>query len=279
MRPRFDVVSLAQGGTRQTSMLILHEGQLVHERYARGRGADDLHVAYSVTKSIVSALIGIAVRDGYLCTEQPVASFFPESRITHDPAITIEHLLRMTAGYPGMWAEGSMDFLGADCSAAAAFETPLVQQPGEGFIYCGGPGMQVLVAVIERATGRNLYDFARAELFDPLGVGEIEWRTTADGSPIGGWGIYMTPRDMLRIGYLYLNDGIWDGRQILPEGWVTQSRPARNWTMSYGYLWWGMLWSPVFGSGYEARGMRGQFITIYPRRNMVVVRTGNQLRA
>ena len=116
--------------------------------------------------------------------------------------------------------------------------------------------------------------YAQEKLFGPLGMTSVTWQTAADGSNTGGFGISMTPRDMLRFGYLYLNDGMWDGQRILPEGWVEQSRPKEDTRKGYGYLFWGDKVDRTLGKSYAAKGMYGQVICVYPEKDLVVVRTG-----
>ena len=267
--------SVPQLGFRQHSLLILHEGRLVHESYRRGYDAETPHVAFSVTKSVLTALVGVAIAQGYIeGVEQYVIEFFPDATIApgqeQKRGMTIKHLLLMRSGLPT-----DMDSFEAEDAGLAAFESPQVRAPGARFRYCSGAGTQTLVGVIERATEQNLLDFATEHLFAPIGITSVEWNTTESGSPVGGFGIYMTPRDMLRFGYLFLRGGEWDGQRILPEGWVEASRPpvAIN-PLSYGYMWWGNVWSPLLGRSFEARGFRGQFVTVFPARDLVVVRTG-----
>jgi len=276
--PRFILPSVMQAGFRQTSLLILYQGELVHESYARGMCADTPHVAFSVTKSVLSALTGIAIMHGYIdSVDQFVHSFFPEAGI--DDArkydMTVEHLLLMTSGLQANAFPTSASWRTSDDAGLYNFLVPQAFAPGERFQYCSAANTQTLVGVIERATGQNLLEFAQRHLFGPLGMTSVHWLTTACGSPIGGFGIYMTPRDMLRFGYLYLRDGRWQGRRILPTGWVEASRAeSPDNPMSYGYMWWGNARDRRLGGSMEARGFRGQFVTVYHEADLVVVRTG-----
>jgi len=165
----------------------------------------------------------------------------------------------------------------AEDAALAALMTPRRGGLDDGFTYDGGAGMQVLVGIVERAAGRCFYDFAQEMLFGLLGITSATWERAGNGSPIGGFGLHMTPRDMLRFGYLYLRDGVWEGERILPEGWVEASRPNNINPFSYGLMWWGNFRIGRFGRTYEARGLAGQFITIFPERDLVVVRTSRGL--
>ena len=281
LKIQYAVKSWPQMGFREDGMLILHEGKLVYENYAEGQGPDVPHIAMSVTKSVLSALVGIAVKDNLIDVRDYVYEYYfddvlhallsllgEESKID----MTVEHLLTMRSGLP----DSQACFRAAD-AGLAAFETPQQKTPGGllSFTYNSGAGPQCLVGIVERVTGKNLMDFAQERLFEPLGIASVTWNTTDHGSPIGGFGISMTPRDMLRFGQLYLNDGVWNGERILPEGWTQSTQPGFNTILSYGYLFWGNGWGPLMGSSYEARGFYGQFITVYPEKNVVVVRTGS----
>ena len=275
LKVQYAAKSWIQMGFRQDSLLILHEGRLVHEEYAAGQGADVPHIAMSVTKSVVSALVGIAVGDGLLDVQDKVITYYPGANIAGQDSkrdMTIEHLLTMRSGLPD-----TQDCFGAADAGLAAFETPQAQKPGGlfSFTYNSGAGPQCLVGILERVTEKNLRVFAEERLFGPLGITDVEWETTDFGSPIGGFGLSMTSRDMLRLGQLYLNGGVWNGARILPEGWTESTQPGFNTILSYGYLFWGNGSGPLMGGSYEARGYLGQFITVYPEKNVVVVRTGS----
>jgi len=273
LKVQYAVKSWPQMGFKEDSLLILHDGKLVYEKYAAGQGAGVPHTAYSVTKSVVSALAGIAVKDGLINVQDKVAQYYPTADITGQDGkkdMTIGHLLTMRSGLPD-----SQDCFKALDAGLAAFETPQEKAPGKRFKYNSGAGPQCLVGILERVTGKNLRVFAEERLFGPLGITDVEWETTDHGSPIGGFGLSITSRDMLRLGQLYLNGGVWNGVRILPEGWTESTQPRFNTILSYGYLFWGNGWGPLMGGSYEARGYFGQFITVYPGKNVVVVRTGS----
>jgi len=280
MRAQYFYRSMVSGGFWTDSFLIMHEGKIVYESYKPGQNAEKPHAMNSVTKSVVSALVGIAIKDGYIGSVQDkVMDYYPEAVIAPGQEskrnMTIEHLLTMTAGLPGDVMENCFTCLDAEDAGLAAFETPQVSAPGEQFIYSSGASMQCLVGIVERATGKNLFAYAQEKLFGPLGMTSVAWLAAADGSSTGGFGISMTSRDMLRFGYLYLNDGMWDGQRILPEGWVEQSKPKEAENKAYGYLFWGSKIDKKLGASYAARGMYGQVICVYPEKDLVVVRTGS----
>jgi len=272
---------VVMGGFWKDSFVVLHEGKIVHEEYGWFNNKDKPHGAFSVTKSVLSAMVGIAIGDGYInSVDDLVYDYYPEAVIAPGQeskrTMTIEHLLTMTSGLPGDDEEElSMACMFADDVGLAAFETPQTKVPGEEMMYSSYAGSQCLASLVAKAVGQNLFEYAQEKLFGPLGMTSVTWRKAPNGDSTGGFGIYMTSRDMLRFGYLYLNDGVWEDERILPEGWVEASRPPEDDFTAYGYLFWGNGPDKDWGSNYEARGLGGQFITIWPDKDIVAVRTGS----
>ena len=280
LKLQYAVKSWPQMGFKEDSLLILHEGKLVYEKYAAGQGVDVPHAANSVTKSVLSALVGIAVGEARIGgVQDKVADYFNNPAIPSGQEskrdMTIEHLLTMRSGLPGDGQKGSQDCFGAPDAGLAAFLTPQKTAPGRKFKYNSGAGTQCLAGIVKNVTGKTLLGYADEKLFGPLGITGVTWEAVSDGNNKGGMGLKMTSRDMLRLGQLYLNGGAWNGEQLLPAGWSERSQPKVNTILSYGYLFWGNGWDPLLGSSYEARGYAGQFITIYPDKDIVVVRTGH----
>jgi len=271
----YSLRSRGVGRPENDSLLVLHRGRLVYEHYGENEGRDSLFPIYSCTKTVLAALVGIALKEGYIdSVDQKVTDFYPDAVIAPGQEskrdMTVRHLLTMTSGLPADLEAHFDDCMGAPDVGKAAFETPQAAAPGEKWLYSSYPGMQCLGGIIERRTGRSLYDYAQEKLFGPLGITSVVWEHLSDGSSTAGYGIQMTARDMLRFGHLYLNDGQWDGLRILPEGWVAQSKPGSN---GYGYLIcdYGDDW--FLGGSYEARGHGGQWITICFKRDLVIART------
>lgn len=265
------------------SVLIIRNGYSVTEAYFHPYTADIRHQVASVTKSVISMLIGIAIDQGYLrSVDQPLLDFFPGRRIANvdaqKQAITLGQLLSMTSGL------ACQDRAGTDAEMQRSrgwvqfvLDLPMAHTPGAEFSYCSG-GPHLLSAILEKAAGRNTRDFANAKLFTPLGipaVSEMEWGADPQGYASGGYGLYLTPRNMAKLGYLYLKQGQWAGQHIVPAEWVTASSTSHaTWTeegkRDYGYLWW--LY-PEYGY-YSAMGLAGQQIHVVPDRQLVVVFTG-----
>ncbi|MDR2687120.1 MAG: beta-lactamase family protein [Oscillospiraceae bacterium] len=269
------------GNVFSDSVLVLHRGKLAYEYYADGWDKDTRHQMYSVTKSIVSALVGVAIGEGKIQgVGQKVADFYPDADIAPGQEskrdMTIEHLLTHTSGLPGDGDRESMDYDWWDApdSGVAAFGHPQLAAPGEVFSYSSGAGMQALACLVSRAVGRNLFEYAKEKLFAPLGMDSVRWDAAADGNTYGGFGLSMTPRDMLRFGYLYLNQGRWEDRQIIPADFVALTPPRSKAAQAYGYLFWNTSLLP-FDNSYEASGSFGQFIAVMPEWDAVIVRTGS----
>jgi len=266
------------------SLLIERDGVLVCERsYQHGDLAAPANVK-SVTKSIVSALVGIALREGDLLSldqrvEEFFPQFFPAGGDQRKRAICLRHLLTMRSGL--RWAEQSADSLPALFASPDwvqhALSLPLMHPPGEVFAY-STPDAHLLSAILTRATGVNTLAFANRSLFGPLGITATTWPSDPQGFPIGGSELSLTPREMAKVGSLYLRKGNWEGRQLMPAEYVeastrTQVRPADGAFASatYGYLWWVTMVGPY--ASFYALGYGGQLICVIPALEVVFVTT------
>lgn len=245
-----------------TSVLVARHGRLVIERYRGIRPADRVPV-FSITKSVVSALVGIALAEGRLrSVDEPLEDIIPGA----DPRITLRHLLSMSAGYGRGLGYGSLD-------ASTLADRPLVSEPGATFRYDGGSS-QLLAAVVARVTGMTAAAYARDRLFEPLGIYDVQW----PGSH-GDSGIILGPRDLMAFGQLYLSGGVWRGKRIVPAAWVRAStRPQIDiaadpgGATGFGYDWWLQTRSE---RSFAARGYLGQIVAVFPRLDEVVVVTSS----
>jgi CubicO group peptidase (beta-lactamase class C family) len=262
---------------------VARDGGLLLERYYRGARADRRANIKSASKSVVSALVGIAIAEGKLRgVEQPIAELLAPRHgplFAADPrkrAITVEHLLTMRAGLEptsfgnyGAWVS-SRDWV------RDALRRPLVAEPGGEMLYSTG-STHLLSAALTRATGMSTYAYARARLFRPLGVELRPWQTDPQGIYFGGNEMRLTPREMLRFGELYRNGGRHAGVQVVPAAWVeasVQPRTRSPWSgEAYGYGWW------VKQSGahrvFFAWGYGGQYIFVVPSLRAVMVTTSD----
>jgi CubicO group peptidase (beta-lactamase class C family) len=259
------------------SLLIIRNGYLVSETYFGVYQQDTRHELYSCTKSFVSTLIGIAIDKGYIDrTDHRIADFFPEHTFANldeqKATMTLEDLLTMRSGLD--WQEGDRVYGAMYRSrdwVQFVFDKPMAQPPGSRFNYCSGCS-HILSAILQQTTGMNPGDFAEQYLFQPLGISNIQWDSDAAGLPIGGWGLQITPRDMAKLGHLYLQDGQWDGQQIISARWVenaTQKHTETDGALGYGYQW----WTYPSLAAYTALGRYGQTIFVIPEADLVIVTT------
>lgn len=261
------------------SVLIIRNGYLVTEAYFHPYTRDTKTQTQSITKSVIGGLVGIAVREGYIKSEnEKLLSFFP-NRVFENPgsnkdAIRLEHLLSMSSGFPcqdtvsGQFMEQSPGWV------QFMLDQPVDIPPGKTFGYCDG-NPHLLSAIIEKTTGMNTREFANQELFKPLGIpvaGEEDWWADPQQISNGGYGLSLRPVDLAKFAFLYLHNGKWDGQQILPANWVADSTKQyvqKPEGPGYGYLW---TVYPERGR-YSALGKAGQQIHIYPSKNLIVVVT------
>jgi CubicO group peptidase (beta-lactamase class C family) len=264
--------------------LIVRRGFVVYEWYKAGKGADTLFNIYSCSKSVTSALVGIAIDRGlWKGVDRPVSEFFPDIAKTVDRSrksgLTLRHLLAMSSGldWPewGTWNYYFQPMIESPNWVEYVLARPMAVDPGSIFNYNTG-GSQVLSAVVSLATGVPAADFARHELFDRIGIGQVEWPADPNGVSTGGYGIRMSARDAARFAYLYLNNGVWDGRQVVSRAWVGESTRQQSeghpWFGRYGLHWW---LRPVAdsraASTFFAMGYGGQYLFVVPALDLVAV--------
>jgi CubicO group peptidase (beta-lactamase class C family) len=275
-------------------LVVLHDGKLIAERYAPGYGPQTPIWVHSISKSITNALIGILVRQGKLRVDQ--AAPINEWQAPSDPrhAITVDQLLRMDSGLPFDEAGGvltmanRMWFLERNITAFAS-AAPLEHAPGTIWGY-SNISFVLLSRMVRDAAGGTAVDseqFARHELFEPLGMRNTVIETDITGTPIGSSHVYASARDLASFGQLYLDDGVVDGHRILPQGWVNYSR-SQTLKTGYGAGFWTNLvnkgsvpiWDAPWGMPqlpkdmFYARGAFGQYVVIVPSEHLVVVRLG-----
>jgi len=218
------------------SLLVIRNGYIVLDAYFYPYDRAHTHDVASVTKSITAALIGIAIDGGQIqSVQQPVLSLLPERRVANREArkerLTVEHLVTMSSGLDCQYEPGEptlSQMRQSDDWEQFMLDLPMVAEPGERFLYCSG-GMHLLSGLISRTTGKSALEFARERLFAPLGVGQATW--PADRLGIShGWGdLHLHPHDMAKIGYLWLNRGMWAGQRVVSAQWVDAStRPQAS---------------------------------------------------
>lgn len=261
------------------SLLVLKGDELIAEEYFGGYDADSIHFQYSVTKSISSLLVGIAMDQGYLSSvDQKLYQLFPEYEgdianwSDQKADMSLENVLTMSAGY--QWDEWTYTYtdtrndanklIRSDDLMKFVLDLPVAHEPGSRFTYNSGCSM-LLSGVIQNSTGMSLEAFARQNLFDKLGIEEWHWEQGNDGKFNSGWGLHLKPADMLKIGKMVRDRGLWQGERIVSEAWLTASQT--NHISSYGYQWW------LSTDFFSARGWGGQVIAIVSSDDLVVVTT------
>jgi len=280
--------------TNIAGMAIQKDSRILYEGYFNECASNTSIHIFSITKSIVSLLIGIAIDKDYIRgVDQKVLDFFPAYTIKRGEktiqTITIGNLLTMTAPYKYKsapytkyftnddWVKSALDLLGGKKPVGAFRYTPLI-------------GPDILSGILMKATGQSVFDFATEHLFSPLGImvedniifkdkeeqlafikgkGVSAWVSDPKGANTAGWGLTMTVTDMTKIGTLYLDKGKWNGQKIISEKWVEESISEHSFweelKLPYGYLWW-----PNIGNGYAAMGDSGNVIYINPNKKLVV---------
>jgi len=269
---------------RTRAVVVVYNGQLVAEKYAHGFNKDTKMYGWSMTKSFTAALIGTLVKAGKLHIEQPAP--VPEWQDAHDPrhAITIENLLQQTSGLDFLedYTKASdatiMLFMRGDMAAFAA-NHPLAHTPGTVFNYSGG-NSNILSRIIRQTVGEKDYPaYPFNALFYKIGMFHTSMEPDASGTYVGSSYINATARDYARFGLLYYNNGVWNGEQILPAGWVQQTimAPASNRQNNYGYQFWlngGRRYKDVPADMFYCDGFAYQNIYIIPSKKLVVIRLG-----
>lgn len=323
LEARFDKLIESRRIWNQHGVVVVRGGRIVLERYFAGEennwgnirtvsfGPETLHILYSVTKSIVALVYGIALAEGKVPPpDAPLYAQFPEyaDLVPADERrkqITVAHALSMSLGVK--WTEIGLAYnstdneeIGMEMAADRyrfILDRPIIGPPGKRWVYSGG-ATALLGRLIAKGTGQSLPDYARKALFDPIGLGPTEWLTSgqtwvaretgrSDGEPIAASGLSMSPRDLARIGQLVLDDGVADGKQIVPLEWLAACltpRLASTELMRYGYQWYvGDMefrdakrtvrlehWVGCYGNG-------GQRLFVFPDLELIVVTTFNNL--
>ncbi|WP_159881092.1 serine hydrolase domain-containing protein [Paenibacillus puerhi] len=261
------------------SFMLLRGGRVAAEGYYGPFEAEHLHPIFSISKSITSAAVGIAIGEGLLKLSDKVSDFFPEKLEgelnPYTAMMTVEHLLLMATVHPKSTSTQMEDWV------SGFLNTPPTKLPGTSFAY-DTTGTHTLCAILQKVTEMTVLEYLRPRLFDPLGMGELWWESCPLGINKGGSGVRCTTEALARFGQLYLQDGVWNGTRILPEGWAGQSTGNRIGTYGtrmmldgkhgYGYQFW-----RIRNNGYCALGMGGQLIIVLPEQELVFVTLANTL--
>ncbi|MBX3444439.1 MAG: serine hydrolase [Planctomyces sp.] len=257
------------------SLMIVRHGQVVAEGWWAPYDADSRHSLYSLSKSFTATAIGIAIAEGKLSLDDPVLKFFPDDAPANPSpnlqGMRISDLLRMSTGHqsePPRTANESW--------AKTFLAHPVPFKPGTHFLY-NTSATYMLSAIIQQATGETLLDYLTPRLFQPLGIDEPTWEVSPQGVSTGGYGLSVRTGDIARFGQLCLQNGSWEGRQLVPAEWITRatslqtsngSNPHSDWDQGYGYQFWRCR-----HDGYRGDGAFGQFCIVLPEQDAVIAIT------
>lgn len=271
------------------SILVLKNEEIIFERYQNGYGPKQVHDIASITKSVTSLLIGIAIDQGHIpSVDDKVVDYFQDTPYAKSwPAdkrtITIRHLLTMQHGiafddYDDPNMKRFKAWLNSNDRIAHVLQQPMVMKPGQKSTYCTA-STQLLRQVIEQSTGQRVEEFAQENLFDPLGIKSFEWERSRKHGIGMGFGADAYPRDVAVLGRMIQQSGKWNGNQIVSSNWLEESFRPRGKLLGidYGYLWYG---EPYSANGKEiqshlAMGHGGQFLVLFPELQSILVITAN----
>jgi len=284
-------------GIRTDGLVIIKNGMLVYEKYARGYTQKMPHLSWSVSKSFTNALFGIAIRKGLFKLDDPAHKYYPLLNKPHHSKITLKQLLQMASGL--FWNEGyeasplhssvlkMLYTAGRGNMAKFAAQQPVQYTPGTHWYYSSGT-TNLLMGILQRTVTPKKYEgFIWRELFDRIGMQNVTWEQDNSKNFVGSSYLHASPRQLAKFGFLYLNDGIWEGKRVLPEGWVKFSMTASpaNPKGTYGAQWWlnagrpkeGIKprWPDAPAETFCASGHWGQYILVVPSKDLVIVRTGD----
>lgn len=291
-----DYLAAAAGAGQEIhSLMIVQHGNVLSETWQNGASPDVPHVLNSVSKTFTSTAVGFAIDEGLLSLDDKIVSFFPDKLPDEVSdrleAMTVRNLLTMNCGHdtdPTGAAMGNMD---ADW-VEIFLSWPVEHDPGTFFTY-NSLGTYVLSAIVQQLTGEKVADYLRPRLFEPLGITDVRWDESPQGVNCGGWGLYLKTEDLAKMGLLLLQDGVWYGKRILPEGWVEQASAAQvpslpagvkpelaeklgmtpensDWLQGYGYQIWRCR-----HNAFRADGAGGQYILVLPDQDAVIAVTAN----
>lgn len=249
------------------SLVVLRHGKVAYECYPQPFSAESGHTLYSCSKTFVAAAIGIAIDEGLLRLDSPVANFFP---MTHRDSVnyrrmTVRHLLTMSSGITPDW-----NFRNVERLWTHYWLSKPVATPGNRFQY-DSMCTYLLSAILQKATGMTTLDYLKARLFTPMNITEVGWEESPEGFNTGGWGLHLQAESLAKFGLLLLQGGKWQGRQLISRAWVEEMMKPQidNGGAGYGY----QMWRCEYPGASRADGAYGQYILVVPDKDMVVVIT------
>ena len=257
-------------------MLVRH-GHVVAEAWWTPEAPEKAHVLWSLSKSFTSTAVGLAVAEGKLSVDDPVLKFFSEEAPSNPSgnlkAMRVRDLLTMATGH-----QDEVNLKGEKDWIRAFLNHPVPHKPGTHFKY-NTPATFMQSAIVQKVTGQSVLDYLKPRLFDPLGIEQPQWDANPQGISIGGYGLYLRTEDIAKFGQLYLQNGKWQGKQLVPAEWIAEatakqvsngSDPQRDWDQGYGYQFWRCRHNAFRGDGKD-----GQFCIVIPKFDAVIALTAN----
>ena len=277
------------------SLMIVQHGKVLSANWMSEGREDEPHILNSISKTFTSTAVGFAIAEGKLNLDDKVISFFPDklpAEVSDNlKEMTVRHLLTMNCGHD---TDPTRDVRGkTDTDWVKEFLAwPVEHKPGTFFCY-NSVGTYMLSAIVQKVTGEKIVDYLWPRLFRPLGIVNVRWEESPQGINTGGWGLYLKTEDLAKMGLLLLQDGKWQGKQILPEGWVKEASAAQvpslpagvrpewleklkmtpknsDWLQGYGYQMWRCR-----HNAFRADGANGQYILVLPEKDAVIVVTAH----
>ena len=265
------------------SLIIRQHGQTLTENYWHPYSAERVHLLYSLSKSFCSTAAGLAIAEGHFSLDDKVLDFFPDEAPTESEVsenlrkMRVRDLLCMGTGHDtdstGALRQGDNNWVRAFLSH------PVIHEPGTHFVYNSGATYMVS-AIIQKTTGERVLDYLTPRLLTPLGIVGATWEQSPQGIDVGGWGMSVRTKDIAQFGQLYLQKGVWEGEQLLPEGWVDDAtrvhisngdpKDGNDWYQGYGFQFWRCR-----HGAYRGDGAFGQYVIVMPEQDAVVAITSN----
>lgn len=259
------------------SFMLVRHGHVIAEAWWAPEAADKPHVLWSLSKSFTSTAVGLAIAEGKLSIHDPVLKFFPDeapSELSNNlKSMRVRDLLTMATGHQDeVVLRNEKEWI------KAFLAHPVPHKPGTHFKY-NTPATYMQSAIVQRVTGQKVVDYLQSRLFDPLGIQPPRWDDSPEGISLGGYGLYLRTEDIAKFGQLLLQQGKWQGKQVLPAEWIAQatskqvsngSNPDSDWDQGYGFQFWRCRHDAFRGDGKD-----GQFCVVLPKQDAVVVITAN----
>jgi CubicO group peptidase (beta-lactamase class C family) len=271
------LVDAIVGYTELHSLMVVRHGHVIAEGWARPYSADRPHLLYSLSKSFTSTAVGFARAEGLLDLDDLVLDHFADVAPDHPDdnlrAMRLRDLITMTTGHHDDASERTFP---TEHWARSFLALPVEHAPGTHFVY-NTAATYMLSELVQRLTGQRVLDYLAPRLYGPLGIEGATWEQSPDGVDTGGFGMSATTEDIAVFGQLYLQDGVWEGQRVLPEGWAAEATaaqvpngddPESDWAQGYGY----QFWRGRHGS-YRGDGAFGQYCVVLPHLDLVVVMT------